>query len=122
MSGEERMPDDIDPRMLRAMKKALIASAPPMPADLKAELMRLARARAPRPSWLDVLKESLTARPWAYGAGAAFAAAGALLVLRFAATPASGPAPLPVAQAAPAAPPPLADLWTDDDGGDEDEG
>ena len=31
MSDEERMPDDLDPRMLKAMKKALIAAARPCP-------------------------------------------------------------------------------------------
>jgi len=121
MSDEECMPDDLDPRMLKAMRKALIASAPSMPPDLKAELKRMARARAPRPSWWNVLRESLSARPWAYGAGAAFAAAGLMIVLRFAATPTAVPA-APVASVVLDAPPPLADLWTDDDGGDEDEG
>ena len=121
MSGEkERMPDDLDPRLLRAMKAAMAASARPMPADLKAELKRQARARAPRQSWFAVLRESLTAQPWAYGAGAAFAAAGLVIILRLASAP--GPVPVPpVAQVAPEAPPPLADLWTDDDGGDSDE-
>lgn len=121
MSDERRTPDDLERRLQLAVKRALIASAPPMPADLKAELMRMARARAPRASLLSVLRESLSARPWAYGAGAAFAAAGLMIVLRFAEAPV--PAAAPVARAVPDdAPPPLADLWTDDDGGDEDEG
>ncbi|OGS39510.1 MAG: hypothetical protein A2506_03765 [Elusimicrobia bacterium RIFOXYD12_FULL_66_9] len=124
MSDEERMPDDLDPRLLRAMKAALIASAPPMPSDLKAELKRMARARAPRPSWLELLRQSLSARPWAYGAGAAFAAAGLMIMLRLssAPSPATDPVTGPVARVVPVSAPPLADLWTDDDGGDEDEG
>jgi len=118
-------------RLMRATKAALIASAPLMPADLKDALKYQARgrdrARVRRPSWMDVLRESLAARPWAYGAGAAFAAAGLTVVLRLASAP--GPVPAPVARVEPrpvesvaSAAPPLAELWTDDDGGDEDEG
>lgn len=124
MSDEERMPDDLDPRMLKAMKKALIAAAPPMPADLKAELMRLARERAPRRSWFDVLRESLSVRPWAYGAGAAFAAAGVVLAVRLSLheSPAQVPLVGPQALVEVAQPAELTELWDADDGGDADEG
>ncbi|MEK7382662.1 MAG: hypothetical protein AAB262_05175 [Elusimicrobiota bacterium] len=114
--------------LLRAMRAMLVASARPMPADLKAALKRLARARAPRSSWLDMLRQSLAERPWACGAGAAFAAAGLMIILRLAATQDSVLAPIArveprhIESVASAGAEPLAELWTDDDGGDQDEG
>ncbi|OGR68796.1 MAG: hypothetical protein A2X40_08970 [Elusimicrobia bacterium GWC2_65_9] len=114
--------------LLRALRASLAASVRPMPADLKAALKREAAARMARPSWRGLLRESLAAHRWSYGAGAAFAAAALVLVVRSAVAP--PPPPAPVARVEPRAPEAaapsvassLADLWTDDDGGDENEG
>lgn len=115
-----------DKRLARLVR----AAAPGMPADLKLALKREARARASRrrPSFLELLRASLGAAPWTYGAGAAFAAAALVLAVRLAV----GPRPDPAASAALNAPPPSreaaaqlerlsADLWTDDDGSDRDD-
>lgn len=124
-------------KLLRAMKAGLAAGAPQLPADLKARLLRQARERGlpGGPSWLDALRASLGGGPWAYGAGAAFAAASLGLALwlgRSAGGPSgpggeAGPAvgTLPAAAAMigdPAVADGLRGLWSDDDGGEKDEG
>jgi hypothetical protein len=115
------MNEDDDARLAKAAMKSLSVSAP---RSLKDDLKRLARSRKPEPSIWDGLREALSGGAWAYGAGAAFAAAGiGVLILR--AVPERGaPAgvaerPAPRAEAAP--PQALADLWSDDDGEDNDE-
>lgn len=112
-------------RLLRALRASLAVCVRPMPADLKAALKREAAARMARPSWRGLLRESLAAHPWAYGAGAAFAAATLVLVVRSAVAP--PPLPAPVARVEPRAPEAaapsvessLTGLWTDDDGDDD---
>jgi len=117
-------------RLARAMKAALKASAPPMPADLKAALKRQARVAAARDrvSWLDAWRAALSAGPWAYGAGAAaFAGAALILAVRLSAParrprgPAGGK-PAAAAWSDAAAAQGLERLWSDDDGSDNDEG
>ena len=115
-------------RVLKAMKFALSGAAPAMPADLKTELKRRARAHAPRrgSSWLDDLRAALWA-PWAYGAGAAAFAAAALTVVLLhhpsATSPVTRFSPAPVAAFSdPAAAEGLKNLWREDNGGDGDEG
>jgi hypothetical protein len=106
-----------DERLSRAAMRSLKAS---MPADLKESLKRRARAR--KPSAWAALSGLLSGGQWAYGAGAAFAAAGLLVaVLRTVPPTPVAPAPGPRVEA-PEAPAPaaLADLWSDDDGGDHD--
>lgn len=113
-------------RLLRALRTSLSAAVPPAPAGLKADLRRLARARdaeAARPWWAD-LREALSGRSWAYGAGAAFAAAGVALVLR-AHLPerpsVSPPPPTEIVEArSDAGAQTLQDLWSEDDGEDHD--
>jgi anti-sigma factor RsiW len=114
-------------RLARAARELLRASAPAMPADLKESLKREARRRAATargPRWVDLLRSSLTASPWVYGVGAAFAAAALVVAVRFAAAPreeAIGVArrDAPAAKAVRAKV--SADLWSDDDGSDHDE-
>jgi hypothetical protein len=111
--------DERERRWREALQKALKASQPPVPDDLKASLKRRLRPREAGPRWLETFRAGLSA-PWAWGAGAAFAAAAALLVMRVASPPRAGmtvrPPDAPATQAA------LAELWDDDDGGDTDEG
>lgn len=115
-------------RLLRALKSALAGSASAMPADLKADLKRRARERSTCRSWPDLLRDSFGIGPWTYGVGAALAAACLAVVARFADAPRPVPAPValieprPSVYALPAGAAPLADLWSDDDGGDDDEG
>lgn len=115
------MKDNDDARLAKAAMKALRVDAP---ASLTADLKRLARSRASAPSIWAGLREALSGGAWAYGAGAAFAAAavGAVLlraVPERAASPDVAVKPAPRAEAAP--PQALADLWSDDDGGDDDD-
>ncbi len=106
-----------DERLSKAAMKSLIV---PAPGSLKADLKRMARNRRAAPSLWDGLREALSAGAWAYGAGAAFAAA-AVAVVIVRAIPERGAAPKTVAVVAPSpAPAELADLWSDDDGGDHD--
>lgn len=115
------MNEDDDARLAKAAMKSLHASAP---RSLKDELKRLARNRKPEPSIWDGLREALSGGAWAYGAGAAFAAAGiGVLILRSLPGP-EAPAgvaerPSPRLEAAP--PQHLAELWSDDDGEDNDD-
>lgn len=121
-------------RLLQAMRGALRATAEPAPGALRAALYAAAAQRAQRPSWRTLLKEALVPKPWAFGAASAFAAALVVLALRThrppAAPPAFAPAASSVESAAPVAAAPqwraaqaqlAAELWTDDDGGDDDE-
>lgn len=102
-------------------KEAMKSLFTPAPEDLKAELKRLARARSapPAPSLWDGLREMLAGGQWAYGAGAAFAAAAVAVVL-FETVPARTKPAETVAPQAAVAPQALAELWSDDDGGDHD--
>lgn len=102
-------------------KEAMKSLFTPAPDDLKAELKRLARAKSapPAPSLWEKLRELFAGGQWAYGAGAAFAAAAVAVVL-FEAVPTRtkpGAVETPEAVVAPQA---LAELWSDDDGGDHD--
>ncbi len=124
--------DDLDARLARAAMQSLAVSAPE---DLKEELKRRARARKPAPSIFDGLREALSGRAWVYGAGAALATASfAAFIWSGVPEAVSIPGGMPVAveispAPAVAAPPSevapaesLADLWSDDDGEDHDEG
>ena len=138
-NDESSRSEDLDARWARAAMQSLSVEAPP---DLKAELKRLARVRRQEPSIWDGLRAALSGGAWAYGAGAAFAAATVALALWNAVPGAGSPgasgqavlaAAAPETPAAPAAAPftraaasadaaDLAALWTDDDGEDHDEG
>jgi anti-sigma factor RsiW len=109
-------------RLLRAMKAALAASAPAMPADLKAALKREARARAakPRGSFLDAWRSALRSGIGC-GLGAAFAAAALVFAARLALPRRHAHGPASVWNDA-AASEGLKSLWSDDDGRDRDEG
>jgi anti-sigma factor RsiW len=117
-------------RLMRAQKAAVAASSPPMPADLKAALIRDARARAPRrpgPSWFDALA-AISAGSWLTGAGAAaFAAAAIAVYVHRPPTPKVRHAPAPTGPISgatwtdPSAAQGLDGLWGDDDGGEKDE-
>ncbi|MBI2385753.1 MAG: hypothetical protein HYV14_07035 [Elusimicrobia bacterium] len=115
------MNEDDDARLAKAAMKSLLV---PAPQSLKDELKRMARSRKPAPSIWDGLREALSGGAWAYGAGAAFAAAGVgMLILRAVPGREAPPAVAerPVQRIESAAPQALADLWSDDDGGDDDE-
>ena len=124
-------------RLAKAAMRSLRVVAPE---SLTADLKRLARTRKSAASIWDGLREALAGGAWAYGAGAAFAAAAiGIFILR--AVPEREPAtggPFPTASgrgtSSPygsvvaqrpariaAAPQALQDLWSDDDGGDNDE-
>ncbi|MDP3544121.1 MAG: hypothetical protein Q8T11_16765 [Elusimicrobiota bacterium] len=114
------MNEDDDARLAKAAMKSLHV---PAPESLVADLKRLARKPAPS-LWerLRVYAEGDSA--WAYGAGAAFAAAGVGVILLRAAPErpaAPGVAERPALRIEAAPPQALADLWSDDDGGDNDE-
>ena len=115
------MNEDENARLARAAMKSLLV---PAPQSLKDELRRMARDRRPAPSMWDGLREALSGGAWAYGAGAAFAAA-AVGVLIVRAVPEREAAPAltqrPVQRVESVAPQALAELWSDDDGGDDDE-
>jgi len=115
------MKEDENSRLAKLAMKSLRV---PAPESLKADLKRLARNRKParfasgESVWAGLL-DSLSGGKWAYGAGAAFAAASvAIVIMR--AVPEPGPAPRAVVAAPPAAQA-LADLWSDDSGEDNDE-
>lgn len=118
------MNEDDDARLAKAAMKSLLV---PAPESLKADLKRLARNRKPAPSILDRLRRFAFGEPlWAYGAGAAFAAAAiGAFILRPAPEPSSrgGAAvadrPAPRLESVP--PQTLAELWADDSGEDNDE-
>lgn len=115
------MNEDDDARMAKAAMKSLHV---PAPESLRAELKRLARKRKPAPTIWDGLREAMSGGAWAYGAGAAFAAAGVgAIILRAVperpAAPGVAERPALMIEAAP--PQALADMWSDDDGGDDDE-
>jgi len=115
------MNEDDEARLSKAAMKSLMV---PAPESLKADLKRMARNRKPKPSIWDGLREALTERAWAYGAGAAFAAAGiGALIIR--AVPereaAQGVPARPVQRLESVAPQALADMWSDDAGEDNDE-
>lgn len=115
------MNESDEDRLVKAAMKSLLVSAPE---SLKADLKRLARNRKPAPSLWDALREAVSGGAWAYGAGAAFAAAAVgAFVLRAIPVrePAAGTATKPAPRLVAAAPQALADLWSDDDGEDNDE-
>lgn len=115
------MNEDIEARLAKAAMKSLLV---PAPEGLKADLKRLARNRKPAPSMWDGLREALSGGAWAYGAGAAFAAA-AIGVFILRAVPesesVSGVAEHPTPRVEAINTQNLADLWSDDDGEDNDE-
>lgn len=115
------MNEDDEARLSKAAMKSLHV---PAPESLKADLKRLARNRKPAPTIWDGLREAMSGGAWAYGAGAAFAAAAVgVFLLRAVPERAGVPAVAerPVRTIEGAAPQALADLWSDDDGGDDDE-
>lgn len=116
------MKEEDEARLAKAAMKSLLV---PAPESLKADLKRMARSRKPEPSIWDALREALSGGAWAYGAGAAFSAAAVGVVLLRAVPPreaapsvAERPAPRVEAEAQPRY---LADLWSDDEGEDNDE-
>lgn len=115
------MNEDDEARLAKAAMKSLHV---PAPESLTADLKRLARNRKPAPTIWDGLREAMSGGAWAYGAGAAFAAAavGAFILRAVPEREVSpGVAERPVRTIEGAAPQALADLWSDDDGGDDDE-
>lgn len=118
------MKEEDEARLAKAAMKSLLV---PAPQSLKDDLKRMARNRKPASSiWerfaigLGAVRESA----WAYGAGAVFAAAAiGVFVLR--AVPPRQAAPSvaerPAQRPEVVAPQALADLWSDDDGEDNDE-
>lgn len=103
-------------------KEAMKSLFTPAPEDLKESLRRLARAKsAPSaPSLWDGLREAFSGGQWAYGAGAAFAAAAVAVVLVKTVPEREAPKTAEPPPAAAVAPQALAELWSDDDGGDHD--
>jgi hypothetical protein len=115
------MKEEDEARLAKAAMKSLLVAAPQ---SLKDDLKRLARNRKPAPSIWDALREALSGGAWAYGAGAAFAAAAiGVFILRAVPQrePASAIAQKPAPRLEAVAPQALADLWSDDDGEDNDE-
>lgn len=121
------MNENDDARLAKAAMRSLLAAAP---GDLKADLKRLARNRRPAPSIWDGLREALSGGAWAYGAGAAFAAAAVGLFIlsavpdRFSGGEPTAPGIL-AQRTAPrveaVSPQALRDMWTDDEGEDNDD-
>lgn len=121
--------DDRDARLSRAALRAVAVSAP---AELKAALKRLARGRRSRLDWLQRLRIALPAGAWRWGGGAAFAAAALALALwreppgdAGSGAQVSQPASqTPVAAAERAEAEALArlsrELWSEEEGGDDD--
>lgn len=108
----------------RLAKSAMRSLRVPAPESLKADLKRLARNRKPAPSIWAGLLDSLSDGKWAYGAGAAFAAAGiGVIILRSVPERAAGPADRdrPAVRMEAASPQALRELWSDDSGEDHDE-
>lgn len=119
------MNENQDERLVKAAMKSLLVTAPD---SLKADLKRLSRNLKPAPSIWDGLREAVAGGSWAYGAGAAFAAAAVGIVILRAVPEPTGDgeaAPTGVAEAparrAADVPEALRDLWLDDDGGDHDD-
>lgn len=115
------MNNDDDARLAKAAMKSLRV---PAPESLTADLKRLARKRKPAPSIWGGLREAFSGGAWAYGAGAAFAAASVGLFLVSAIPerrPADGVAERPARRIEAAQPQNMADLWSDDDGEDNDD-
>lgn len=115
------MNEDDDARLAKTAMRSMHV---PAPDSLRAELKRLARKRKPVQSIWHGLREAMSGGAWAYGAGAAFAAAGVGVVILRAmperpAAPDVAERPALMIEAVP--PQALADLWSDDDGGDDDE-
>lgn len=115
------MKEEDEARLAKAAMKSLLV---PAPESLKADLKRLARNRKPAPSIWDGLRDALSGGAWAYGAGAAFAAA-AIGVFILRAVPEREPSPGVASRPSPrveaVAPEALAGLWSDDEGEDNDE-
>jgi hypothetical protein len=115
------MKEEDEARLAKAAMKSLLV---PAPQSLKDDLKRMARNRKPAPSIWDALREAMSGGAWAYGAGAAFAAA-AIGVFILRAVPQREAAPSVAERPAPrleaVAPQALADLWADDSGEDNDE-
>lgn len=115
------MKEEDEARLAKAAMKSLLV---PAPQSLKDDLKRMARNRKPAPSIWDGLREALSGGAWAYGAGAAFAAA-AIGVFILRAVPQREMAPSvaerPAQRIEVVAPQALADLWSDDSGEDNDE-
>ena len=115
------MNEDDDARLAKAAMKSLHV---PAPESLTADLKRLARKRKPAPTIWDGLREAMSGGAWAYGAGAAFAAAG-VGVFILSAVPgreaATGAVERPAQRLENAAPQALAELWADDAGEDNDD-
>jgi hypothetical protein len=115
------MKEDDDARLAKAAMKSLRV---PAPESLTADLKRLARNRKPAPSIWDGLRDALSGGAWVYGAGAAFAAA-AIGIFIVHAVPGrearDGVTIKPAQRVEAAAPQALTDLWSDDNGEDNDE-
>ncbi|MBI4060925.1 MAG: hypothetical protein HY403_05785 [Elusimicrobia bacterium] len=113
------MNESHDARLAKAAMRSLRVSAPE---SLRADLRRLARARRSAPSFWDDARGFLLGGAWEYGAGAAFAAAGiGIFMLRAVPEPAASLDAARRPAHAAAAPQALQDLWSDDDGGDDEE-
>lgn len=113
-------------RVLAALKGALRDAAEPAPAALRARLKAAARAAlpAPAPLWRRLLREALSPEPWNLAAASAFAAAALMVALHRergpdpVAPPAGVSAPAWTASAEYQA---LGrELWSEDEGGDDD--
>lgn len=111
-------------RLMRAVRGALRETEAPAPAGLRARLSSSVSQADGRATWLDALKRALAPKPWAFGAASAFAAALVVLaVRRDRPVPAPQEAPVAAAQAWTAGEANqdlAADLWADDEGGDDD--
>ena len=115
------MKEKDDARLAKAAMKSLRV---PAPESLTADLKRLARNRKPARSIWSGLRDALEGGAWAYGAGAAFAAAAiGVFILRAIPerVPAKELAVSPAQRLETAAPQALRDLWSDDEGEDNDE-
>jgi len=115
------MKEKDDARLAKAAMKSLRV---PAPESLTADLKRLARNRKPARSVWAGLRDALEGGAWAYGAGAAFAAAAvALIIMR--SMPEREPvkefAERPALRLEAAPQQALRDLWSDDEGEDNDE-
>lgn len=117
-------------RVLRAMRGALRDTAVPAPAALRARLKAAARAAAPEPAWRVLLREALSVRPGSFAAASAFAAALVMIAVRGDKPVQSVPPPsLPSLQGdfpetrwvkGEAHRALAAELWSEDEGGEDD--
>lgn len=115
------MKEEDEARLAKAAMKSLLV---PAPQSLKDDLKRMARSRKPAKTIWDGLREALSGGAWAYGAGAAFAAAAIGVFILRAVPPREAPpsvAERPAPRVEAVAPQSLQDLWSDDDGEDNDE-